>query len=328
MIDMKLHLIDFDTIILFVLGLISVRDLLSKNFDIPKDKKWSWLFYNKKECEEVPYCYQLNKIKKNKPPISYNATLLSKLMLVLGNHTKYFEEGAFCDREKNIRVNHLVSTLEASHDVDDLKVMIDVIERLYFGVCDKMNIDFVISLKGGNVLLVDKLVQIHNHELIHITYNRNLFYQSFGIASSNEKDVYAGIGLQFENMDELIRIARLNKRKLNGIVLDCSYSSGNGIVHCVRDFNKVLDDNINDIININPIQEVRVIYSHIGKDIQEQLEECNCNIEYCFSLNDEKRKLLYELIHEESSEENKLINARKILESLKNDKMLDDSIIQ
>lgn len=51
---------DWDKIILFILGLLTARDLISKNFDIPYDRKWSWLFYDKKDCEKIPYCYQLN----------------------------------------------------------------------------------------------------------------------------------------------------------------------------------------------------------------------------------------------------------------------------
>ena len=62
---------NFNNIIIFLLGILSIRDLISKNFDIPKNKRWSWLFYNSKEKSDVPYCYQLNKINKNKTPISY-----------------------------------------------------------------------------------------------------------------------------------------------------------------------------------------------------------------------------------------------------------------
>lgn len=318
---------DWDKIILFILGLLTVRDLISKNFEIPIDRRWSWLFYNKKDCGEIPYCYQLNKINKSKPPIAYNSELLSKLLIVLGNHTKFFEEGAFCDREKQIRINHLVSTLEASHNNDELKVMVDIVEKLYFGISAKTNVDFVISLKGGNVLLVNKLVEKYNNELIHLTYNRNLFFESFGIVSSNFKDAVTARGLKFENIDELVRIASLSKRKLKGIVLDCSYSSGEGIIQCVKEFNEMLKENGNSIINVEPISEVRVIYSHVGKDIKDRLGEFNCNIEYLFSLNDENRKYLFEFINQENREDIKLKNANELLKKLKKEHLMNDSLI-
>lgn len=312
----------WDKITLFILGLLSVRDLISQNFDIPKDRKWSGLFYNKKEREEIPYCYQLNKINRNKVPIGYKSNLMSKLILVLGNHTKYFEEGVFCDRKKMIKINHLVSTLEASHDTDDLKIMVEAIEKLFFDIAAKINIDFIISLKGGNVILVEKLIQLHNYELIHLTYNRNLFFESFGVSISNENDVKAGNSLRFENIDELLRVAKASKRKLNGIVLDCSFSSGDGIIACVKDFNELI--NQNDGININSIKHIRTIYSHIDKDISDKLEDCE--IEYLFSLNPEIRKLLYKLIHEEENPEIKLSNANLILQKIKDSDLLSGSV--
>ncbi len=319
---------NWDKIILFILGILTVRDLISKNFNVPSDKKWSWIFYNKKDFEKIPYCYQLNKINKGKPPIAYNSELLLKLLVVLGNHTKYFEEGAFCDRRKQMRKHHLVTTLEAAHNSDELKVMLDIIEKLYFEVSAKVNVDFVISLKGGNVLLVNKLVELYSNELIHLTYNRNLFFESFGIVSSNSKDAITGMELKFENMNELVRVASLSKRKLNGMVLDCSYSSGEGIIQCVKEFNEMLKENYNSSININPIREVRVIYSHVGNDITDRLKEFNCNIEYLFSLNDENRKYLFEFINQESQMDIKLKNANELIKKLKKEHLLNEFLIQ
>lgn len=84
----------------------------------------------------------------------------------------------------------------------------------------------------------------------------------------------------------------------------------------------------NSILNINPIKEVRAIYSHIGKDINDRLEEFNCNIEYLFSLNDENRKYLYKFINQESREDIKLQKANELLKKLKSEHLLNDSLIQ
>ena len=63
---------NLDRVVIMILGILTIRDIISKNFDIPKNKRWSWLFYNNNELKEVPYCYQLNKINTNRTPISYN----------------------------------------------------------------------------------------------------------------------------------------------------------------------------------------------------------------------------------------------------------------
>lgn len=104
-----------DQIMLLLLWIFSVRDLLAKNIDIPKHKKWSWLFYNSKEINQAPSCYQLSKVMDNSMPISIKSDPMIQLIIVLGEHTKYFENKVFCDREKNVSVNYLASTLEASY---------------------------------------------------------------------------------------------------------------------------------------------------------------------------------------------------------------------
>lgn len=106
---------NLDNILIFILWLLSVRDLIAKNFDIPKNKRWSFLFYNNKEINEVSYCYQLKKIHDNSMPIQYNSKLILQMLIVLGIHTKYFENKVFCDRDKTIETKYLVSTLEASY---------------------------------------------------------------------------------------------------------------------------------------------------------------------------------------------------------------------
>lgn len=315
---------DLDQIILLLLGIFSVRDLLAKNVDIPKDKKWSWLFYNSKEIKQSPSCYQLSKVIDNSMPISIKSDPMIQLLIVLGEHTKHFEEKVFCDRDKKISVNYLVSTLEASYVKKDLNVLINIAEKMISELSNPTPLDFIISLKGGNVLLVDKLVNMHKNEIIHLTYNRNLFYQSFGVSLSNENDLMTSRSLQFENFDELIRISRLSNRPLNGVILDCSYSSGKGIIACVEDFNNAIDSYT---INVNPIKQVRTIYSHVGEDIQKELNEYQCCIKYLFSLDEEVREMLYKNIKMQHNNEKKNENAKAILQKMRKKKLYDKSMI-
>ena len=80
----------------------------------------------------------------------------------------------------------MVSTLEASYVKSDLNVLVDIAEKMISELSVPQPIDFIISLKGGNVLLVDKLINYHKVDIKHLTYNRNLFYQSFGVNTSRE----------------------------------------------------------------------------------------------------------------------------------------------
>lgn len=120
----------------------------------------------------------------------------------------------------------MVNTLEASHNKQELQIMTDIV-KLFYNKKIQSNpdnpIDFIISIKGGNVLLVSNLINSLGDEIIHITFNRNLFYESLGIAESNDHDRKVGKDIKFENINELIRLSKANKnlRKLNGMIIDC-----------------------------------------------------------------------------------------------------------
>ena len=314
----------FNQIMLILLSIFSVRDLLAKNIDIPKNKKWSWLFYNSKEINQAPSCYQLSKIMNNSMPISIKSDITTQLLIVLGEHTKYFENTVYCDRDKRIPIHYLVSTLEASYVKSDLNVLADIAEKMISDLSVPQPVDFIISLKGGNVLLVDKLINNHKNDIIHLTYNRNLFYQSFGVSTSNQNDLMVSRSLQFENFNELIRVSELSNHSLNGVILDCSYSSGKGIIACVEDFNNAIE---NSKKNINPIKQVRTIYSHVGEDIQKELDKHNCCIKYLFSLDEEIREQLYTDIKKEPNIEKKVENAKNILRLMKSKKLYDTSMV-
>ena len=314
----------WNSIILAVLAILTIRDLIANNFDIPINKKFSWLLYNKRD-KEVPYCYQLDKINRDRTPINLKSPLIERMIIIMGNHTKHFEEGVFCDRKNKIKVNHMVNTLEASYNYEELMVMADIISKMCNEISINTKIDFIISLKGGNVLLAKKLLELHNDEIIHITYNRNLFFESFGVSESNQNDLKFAKDLKFENIEELIQYSKRQNRKLNGIVIDCSFSSGDGIVKCVKDFNKIIE---NENLNINLINKVRTIYSHVGYNIENELIYLNCTIDYLFELDNNSRKLLFDKIYECESLDQKTENARLILKYLKDHHLIHKTMIE
>ena len=137
-------------------------------------------------------------------------------------------------------------------------------------------------------------------------------------------NVMVSRSLQFENFDKLIQVSELSNHSLNGVILDCSYSSGKGIIACVEDFNNAIE---NSKKNINPIKQVRTIYSHVGEDIQKELDKHNCCIKYLFSLDEEIREQLYTDIKKEPNIEKKVENAKNILRLMKSKKLYDTSMV-
>lgn len=316
----------FDRITLILLSIATIRKIIADNFNFLKGTKWSWILYDKKE---VPYCYQLSKIKNQEIRIKYSSDLLVNIIIILGNHTKYFINKVYCDRQKTIQVHYMVNTLEASHNKQELQIMTDM-AKLFYNEKIQSNpdnpIDFIISIKGGNVLLVSNLINSLGNEIIHLTFNRNLFYESMGVVESNDHDRKVGKDIKFENINELIRLSEANKnlRKLNGMIIDCSYSSGDGILQCVKNFKEIVD---NENLNINTNLSVRTIYSHVNKDITMELDTLGCDMECVISLTDDIREKLYQKIRNEKDDNKKLSKAKFILNQLKKQNLINNKYI-
>lgn len=118
----------FNRIILILLSIATVRKLIADNFNFLKGTKWSWILYDKKE---VPYCYQLSKITNEKIKIKYSSDILVNLIVILGIHTKYFDNKVYCDRQKTLQFHHMVNTLEASRNKQELQIMTDIVKLFY-----------------------------------------------------------------------------------------------------------------------------------------------------------------------------------------------------
>lgn len=226
----------------------------------------------------------------------------------------------------------MVNTLEASHNRQELQIMTDIVKALYYKrIHTNPNepIDFIISIKGGNVLLVNNFINSIGDEIIHITFNRNLFYESLGITGSNDHDRKVGKEFKFENINEIIRLSETNRnvRKLNGngMVIDCSFSSGDGILQCVKNFKEIVEK---ENLNINTNLSVRTIYSHVNNDISSELERLGCDIEYLISLTGDTREDLFKKIGSINNDNTKMSNAKLILKDLKKRNMINRKYLQ
>lgn len=311
----------FNFITLIILSIATIRKIIADNFNIPINKKWSWILYDKKE---IPYCYQLNKIQIEKKSLKYNSNLLLSFIILLGNHTKHFNNDVYCDRDKKIPLKYMVNTLEASHNEYELQIMTDLLKKAYLrNASSNFNnhVDFIISIKGGNVLLVNNLIKNLGNEILHITFNRNLFYDSIGVTDSDDHDRTFGNEIKFENLNELIRLSKTNRpnRPLNGMIIDCSYSSGDGIIQCIENFQKIIQC---ENLNVNKSLTVLTLYSHVNKDISDKILQLQSKIDCMMYLNDNIRRDLYNNIYKNSDENDKTIKAKNILKSLRKQKLI------
>lgn len=307
----------FDTILLILLGVFSLRDLISQNISIPKHKKWSWLFYNRKDLYDIPYCYQLSKKAEEKEMLNASSKdIISKLLAVLGKHTTFFQEKIYYSRMRKEMTEYFINTHEAVHDSSDALIMCDALRRLFIACQEekKCEFDFVISLKNGNSHLVHKLCDQYLDDLIHVSYHtKNEWYSP--VAPSNSSDNSNGRRLQFENIKALFEAAESSSEPLTGIILDCSFSSGKGLLSCIDDFNNMLKDEKDK--NILPIQNCCVLYSHIDNDIRDQAKERGCDLSYYFTLNEAIRKEIYDEITKKDSRAEKEQGIADVIKNMK-----------
>lgn len=276
-------------IILAILTLLTIRDILTKNFAIPKRKKWSWIFYNRNELEKIPPCYRRYELSEK----SANFTprkIIEELLLLTQRHIKRFDQGLVHGRfQKGINSKYFINTLEASHNKYDLDIMATAITKLIQINQEIWNIDFVISLKSGNVILAKKIAD--DYDLIHIC-KENLEKTTQAVTLPNSDERLESISLKYENFDKLVLKASTSIGKpLNGIIIDCSISTGHGIDDCVTSFNKLISDGI--LKNINPVKNVFVLHCHQDLSKNNPFQD-KFNLHRFFDMNEQIREIIFE----------------------------------
>ena len=227
------------------------------------------------------------------------------------NHIKYYPDRYF--RRKNfstqIKSNYFINTLEASYIEQDLNLMKMAILRLISESGFVQNIDFILFLKNGNQTLAREVFK----DAGTITYICKIDeYSSYFPTNEADIDKYS---IQYENLDSLLTQARLvdSDSRLNGIVIDCSVSTGMGLTDSINHFNKLLEKNSN--LLINKIEHAFVLYCH------QDFDDSNVSFKLhrYFDMDEEIRKMIYNDI---MTSDNKGEGAKKVYNKLKEKKRI------
>lgn len=302
--------ITLNSIIIFLLGVLSIRDIIAKNFAIPKNKKWSFLFYNKSDIDKIPLCYKRYELSIKKQSISYRK-MIENLLFLASCHAKKFNNGLVHGRFKKgmIQSKYFINTLEASYNDNDLKIMKAAITKLVQNEENVWDIDFVLGMKIGNSILSNSFAQ--DFDAIGVCFI-SLDKATQAVTLNEDNDKVDSLSLVFENIDKIIEIANSKTKPLNGIVVDCSVSSGEGLKQCVMQFNKLIDEGT--LGNVRKIEHAFVLYSHQNSDLDQRLENV-CKVHRFFDMDEDIRAGIYEKI---ANTENKSDGVKLIYKELKN----------
>ncbi len=276
-----------DTIIIYLLGILTIRQLIAQNLNIPLPKRLMWLLYDKKNLEQPVLCrraYEINCLKNNKQS---NSTIVKNLLELASRHIKYYEGGLGHGRSVRVQSQYFINTLEASYNEDDLDIMTSALRTLIdHSELPFPQIDFVLYIKSGNQILARNIYNGVGDYMIYICrIDGNA--GSYPLHTKVDMHLYS---VQFENLDALLETAKhTSGKKLTGIAIDCSISTGNGLKDAITQFNKLVKKGQ---YNINEINHAFVLYAHKPYDDGKSQE---FKLHRYFDMDEKTRELIYKV---------------------------------
>lgn len=228
----------FDTIIISLLGIFTIRQLIAQNVNIPLPTKLKWLIYDKKDLAQPVLCrraYEINCLNKKKQS---NSTIVKNLLDLASRHIKFYEGGLGHGRRTRVQSNYFINTLEASYNEDDLDIMTSAVRKLIdHSELPFSQIDFVLYIKSGNQILARNIYKGVGDDMIYIC-RIDGDASSYPLHTSVDINMYS---VQYENLDALLEAAkRTSGKKLAGIAIDCSISTGEGLKEAITQFNQLV----------------------------------------------------------------------------------------
>lgn len=285
--------LDFDSVTLFLLGVFSVRQLIAENIDIPLPQKLRWLIYNKKDNRQPVLCrraYETDQLLDKKQS---NSSIIEKLLDLDSRHIKYFKDGLGHGRSTRVQSQYFINTLEASYNENDLATMTAAIRSLIQNsTLSFSQVDFVLYIKSGNQILARNIYNHVGSSMIYVC-RQDGNSSSYPLQPNVAAHMYS---VQFENLDTLLNTAKkFRDKKMNGIVVDCSISTGNGIKEAIEQFNRLVE---RENLNINKIQHAFVLYAH--RPFNDK--ECKgFTLHRFFDMDEKTRELIYKMYKGENN---------------------------
>lgn len=298
-------MITMDNIILILLGIITIRQLIAQNFDIPLPNKFKWLLYNKQDLCPPVLCrriYNINSTFKDDRPSS---KVIEELLSLDCRHVKYYPAGIRHGRIAKIDSKYFINTLEASYCERDLEIMTKALQGLIAKSGLSTDVDFILFLKSGNQLLANSIYPGDANIIRVCRIDGGREFHPLDIASKP-----GAFSILYENLDRLLEAANdlPSGEKLTGIVVDCSISSGHGITECIKSFNAFVKDHK---LAINPIKDAFVLYSH-----KPYSDNPDFTLHRYFDMNEGIREMIFNTSNDRITKSPELIYKRLVKEKL------------
>lgn len=250
--------IDFDSLTLAVLGVLSLRQIFAQNTDIPIPAPWRYIFYDKKSDSQPVLCRRRHELNKAMAEGYDGQEPIDVWLGIAARNIKFYPGGlTHGSANKRIESKYFIDTLAASYKDRDLDAMVFIIRKLIQSKMDEIgDIDFILCRKNGNTKLAERVHGVAGPETTLICYHDKR--SGFPMYAH---DAVEYLNSDYENIDRLREAAdeRDSSYKLNGIVIDCSVSSADGLDTMIKKFNEMVGRNG---LNINPVKHAFVMHTH------------------------------------------------------------------
>lgn len=314
-----MDIIDF--IVIAWLGLMTLRGVIANSGVVPRDKKYSWLIYNKYETDLVVQALKeagiteydktlVNRaltdagierkdirglISKKKFEDNYREINLENLIEIISKYLICHEGRVEYGYKTPIKTTFYISSVEASHDEEYLEWMCILLNSLILEKKDDNLIeylpDFIVTPKGGNTHFGRTYADKRHIFFITSKYSLRSSYVKFLTRTSEYelKTNYEGSWKLLENQE-----SRQKDDKLHGIVVDCNTATGEQIVETMVDFNKLISKSG---INVAPLKYAFTLYRSTDNNlcnVDAKFEENGFRLFRYFDLSEAAKKLIWE----------------------------------
>ncbi len=178
---------------------------------------------------------------------------LDKLLILLANNSHSCL--SIYGKDTPVNTSVIINTMEASLLDDNCGLMAELFLSIYTKkLLRNGQIDFIVVPKSGNPILAKKLADMLNAICLVCKSDKDSSRVTPDEHSSNKNNSFS---LNVEGFTYLQERARNSSVKLNGILVDCNCSGGNGLIRTAVEFNKVLEATGT---NVNPIDKGMVLF--------------------------------------------------------------------
>lgn len=290
----------FDTVILFLLGLDSVRMIVAILGIVKPTSKYSWLIYGRYDINimerallQLGYSVDLakeitddisdlsRKIKDNSGINEGNAS--EKLIILLSRYFTYFEKPINYGGKSISKSLYYINTMEISHNENVTSIMLNLM------IDNNIDMpDFIIVPKGGNLLFAQAVAKCLNAELIVVKDSED----KSSVIAPGQALSEAVIRVNFEGSYSVLNKSKNSKKKLIGYLVDCNTSGGTQLLSTLKKFNEMIDA---CKMNILKPQKAFVLFraDRDKGDIDQKFGELNCKLYRYFDLDEQSKGQIY-----------------------------------